>query len=72
MTELAKVAAHAERIHSISFLRDKEGHAIDAIVESGNVLHSIEAKFGQTIPSDAFKALDFRRPKLSPGKTSRS
>ena len=72
MTELAKAAAHAGRVPSIGFLRDKEGHEIDAIVENGNVLHAIEAKSGQTVPSDAFKGLDFWRPKLQPGKTSRS
>jgi hypothetical protein len=72
MTELAKAAAHAGRVPSIGCLRHKEGHEIDAIVESGNVLHAIEAKSGQTIPSDAFKGLDFWRPKLQPGKTSRS
>jgi predicted AAA+ superfamily ATPase len=72
MTELAKAAAHAGRAPSIGFLRDKEGHEIDAIIESDNVLHAIEAKSGQTIPSDAFKVLDFWRPKLQPGKTSRS
>ncbi len=72
MTELAKKTAHAGRVPSVGFLRDKEGHEIDAIVESGNILHAIEAKSGQTIPSDAFKGLDFWRPKLLPGKTSRS
>ena len=72
MTELAKASAHAGRVQSIGFLRDKEGHEIDAIIESGNILHAIEAKSGQTIPSDAFKGLDFWRPKLQPGKTSRS
>ena len=72
MTEFTKAAAHAGRVPTIGFLRDKEGHEIDAIVESGNVLHAIEAKSGQTVPSDAFKGLDFWRPKFPPGKTSRS
>ena len=70
MSELAKAGAHAGRVASVGFLRDKEGHEIDAIVDSGNILHAIEAKSGQTIPSDAFKGLDFWRPKLQPGKTS--
>lgn len=72
MTELAKAAAHAGRVPAIGFLRDKEGHEIDAIVESGNILHAIEAKSGQTVSTDAFKGLDFWRPKLQPDKTSRS
>ncbi len=72
MTELAKVAAHAGRVPAIGFLRDKEGHEIDAVVESGAVIHAIEAKSGQTIPTDAFKGLDFWRPKLPSGKTCRS
>ncbi|MFZ9938355.1 MAG: ATP-binding protein [Luteolibacter sp.] len=72
MTELAKAAAHAGHVPAIGFLRDKEGHEIDAIVENGNVLHAIEAKSGQTVPTDAFKGLDFWRPKLPPGMTSRA
>ncbi len=72
MTELAKVAANAGRVPAIGFLRDKEGHEIDAIIECGNVLQVIEAKSGQTVPSDAFKGLDFWQPKLQPGKTTRS
>ncbi len=46
-----QAAAHAGRVPAIGFLRDKEGHEIDAIVDSGKVLHAIEAKSGQTIPS---------------------
>lgn len=72
MTELAKAQAHAGRVPVVGFLRDKEGHEIDALVENGNVLHAIEAKSGQTIPSDAFKGLDFWRPKLQPAQSSRS
>ena len=72
MTELAKSAAHAGRVPAIGFLRDKEGHEIDAIVVSGNALHAIETKSGQTVPIDAFKGLDFWRPKLLQGETSRS
>jgi hypothetical protein len=33
---------------------------------------TIEAKSGRTLPTDAFKGLDFWRPKLPPGKTTRS
>jgi predicted AAA+ superfamily ATPase len=72
MTELAKASAHAGRVPAIGFLRDKEGHEIDAIVANGPILHAIEAKSGQTVPSDAFKGLDFWQPKLQPGASTRS
>ena len=72
MTELAKSSAHAGRVPSISFLRDKEGNEIDAVLENGQTLHAIEAKSGQTVPSYAFKGLDFWRAKLQSVRTSRS
>lgn len=72
ITELAKAQAHAGRVPSIGFLRDREGHEIDAVVENGPVLHAIEAKSGQTVPSDAFRGLDFWKGKLQPGKSIRS
>lgn len=72
MTELAKSITNTGRAPTIGFLRDKEGHEIDAVLENGQILHAIEAKSGQTIPSDAFKGLEFWRSKLSPKNTSRS
>lgn len=72
MTELAKTGANSGRVPSLGFLRDKEGHEVDAVVESGQMLHAIEAKSGQTVPSDAFRGLDFWRSKLQPGHTARS
>ena len=71
MTELAKAAANAGHLPSVGFLRDKEGHEIDAIIESGPALHAIEIKSGQTVPSDAFKGLDFWCPKFPPNLTVR-
>jgi hypothetical protein len=72
VTELAKAAAHAGRVPAVGFIRDKEGHEIDAVVECGTMLHAIEAKSGQTVPSDAFKGLDFWRSKLKPSTGLRS
>lgn len=43
----------------ITFWRDKTGHEIDLLVESGNLLHAVEIKSGQTISSDFFKNLDY-------------
>ena len=71
LTELAKAAANAGHLPSVGFLRDKEGHEIDAIVESGPALHAVEIKSGQTVPSDAFKGLDFWSPKFPPNLTVR-
>jgi len=43
----------------ITFWRDKTGHEIDLLVESGNSLHPFEIKSGQTISTEDFKNLIF-------------
>ncbi len=49
------------------FLRDKQGHELDAVIESGQgQLTGIEIKSGATIASDFFNGLDYWRTRLSP------
>ncbi len=43
----------------ITFWRDKTGHEIDLLVESGNDLHPVEIKSSQTISPNFFKDLNF-------------
>ena len=43
----------------ISFWRDKTGHEIDLLIESGNDVKPIEIKSGLTISSDFFKNLNY-------------
>jgi uncharacterized protein len=43
----------------LTFWRDKTGHEIDLLVESGNDLYPVEIKSGQTISKDFFRGLDY-------------
>ena len=43
----------------LTFWRDKTGHEIDLLIESGNDLFPIEIKSGQTISKDFFMGLDY-------------
>jgi uncharacterized protein len=66
MTELHKAQTHRGIEPSLHFLRDKEGHEIDAFIEIGpNTFHAIEIKSGETIASDFFTGLDYWRAKLT-------
>ena len=67
-TELAKAQAARGETPLVHFWRDKDGHEVDAIIESGGKFHAIEIKSGQTVASDFFDNLDFVRQQL-PGKT---
>ena len=64
ITELIKEQAARGEEPRVHFWRDKEGHEVDAVVESGTRLHAIEIKSGQTIGSDFFDHLDFWRAQL--------
>jgi uncharacterized protein len=69
MTELLKAQTNAGHKPSLYFLRDKEGHELDAIIETApNTLQAVEAKSGETVASDAFSGLDYWRSHLA-GKT---
>jgi hypothetical protein len=41
----------------VTFWRDKTGHEIDLIIDTGNVLQTLEIKSGQTISNSFFKDL---------------
>ena len=65
--ELIKAQCNAGLKSSVYFLRDKQGHELDAVIElgSGHLL-GVEIKSGATIASDFFNGLDYWRTKLSP------
>jgi len=66
MTELLKARTNRGIKPTLHFLRDKEGHEIDALIETGpNTFHAIEIKSGETIASDFFTGLDYWRAKLT-------
>ena len=65
MTELLKAQINHGRKPSLHFLRDKEGHEVDAFIETApNTFHAVEIKSGETIASDFFSGLDYWREKL--------
>jgi hypothetical protein len=66
MTELLKAQTNAGQKPSLYFLRDKEGHEIDALVETApNTFQAVEIKSGETIASDAFENLEYWRGHLT-------
>ena len=65
MTELLKAQTNRGIKTSLHFLRDKEGHEIDALIETGpNSFQAVEIKSGETIASDFFSGLDYWRTTL--------
>ncbi len=65
MTELLKAQCHRGIKPTLCFLRDKEGHEIDALVETApDTFHAVEIKSGETIASDFFAGLDYWRARL--------
>jgi predicted AAA+ superfamily ATPase len=70
VAELAKEQANRGENPNVYFWRDKEGHEVDAVVESGTTWHAIEIKAGRTVATDFFDGLDFWR-RQSPGATVR-
>ncbi len=69
MTELLKEQTNSGQKPSLYFLRDKEGHEVDAIIETApDTFQAVEVKSGETIASDSFAGLDYWRSHLS-GKT---
>jgi predicted AAA+ superfamily ATPase len=65
MTELLKAQCHRGSKPALYFLRDKEGHEIDALVETApDTFHAVEIKSGETIASDFFAGLDYWRARL--------
>jgi predicted AAA+ superfamily ATPase len=66
MTELLKAQTNRGLKPSLHFLRDKEGHEIDALIETApDTFQAVEIKSGETIASDFFGGLDYWRAKLT-------
>ena len=66
MTELLKAQTNRGIKPSLHFLRDKEGHEIDAFIETApDTFQAVEIKSGETIASDFFTGLDYWRAKLT-------
>jgi len=66
MMELIKAQCNAGQKPLVHFLRDKQGHEIDAVIEPrpGELL-GIEMKSGATIAGDFFSGLDYWRERLT-------
>ena len=63
--ELIKSQCNAGQKPSVYFLRDKQGHELDALIESGSGgLMGIEIKSGATIANEFFNGLDYWRERL--------
>ena len=64
--ELVKAQCNAGQKPIVHFLRDKQGHEIDAVIEPrpGELL-GIEMKSGATVASDFFSGLDYWRERLT-------
>ena len=66
MTELLKTQTNRGIKPSLHFLRDKEGHEVDALIETApDTFQAIEIKSGETVASDFFSGLDYWRAKLT-------
>ncbi|MDR2675291.1 MAG: ATP-binding protein, partial [Opitutaceae bacterium] len=62
VTELLKQQLALGAPPAITYWRDKQGHEIDAVVETApSEFHAIEIKSGQTVAPDFFDNLDFWR-----------
>ncbi len=68
MTELLKAQTNLGIKPGLHYLRDKQGHELDALVETApNCLHGVEIKAGETIAPDWFAGLDYWREQLPRG-----
>ena len=68
MMELIKAQCDQGQKPRVYYLRDKQGHEIDALIETApGTLHGIEMKSGATIASDFFNGLDYWRERLPNG-----
>ncbi|MDB6078300.1 MAG: hypothetical protein JWO82_2047 [Akkermansiaceae bacterium] len=66
VTELVKAQTNRGRKPSIYFLRDREGHEIDALIETApGTFQAVEVKSGETIAADFFSGLSYWKHELS-------
>lgn len=69
VTECIKARLNAGLRPDLHFLRDKEGHEVDIVVETApHVIQAVEVKSGATVASDFFVGLEYWRTKLD-GRT---
>lgn len=68
ISELAKEQANRGENPAVHFWRDKEGHEVDAVVESARTVHGIEIKAGRTVAGDFFDGLDFWQRQKAPSE----
>ncbi|MFH2203253.1 MAG: ATP-binding protein [Elusimicrobiota bacterium] len=59
MSEVHKAFAHLGESPPLYYWRDRTGHEIDLIVESGRSLTAVEIKSAKTVSSDFFKQLRY-------------
>lgn len=60
ITELLKAHTHQGRTPRLCFLRDKQGHEVDALIEIAPLnWQALEIKSGETIASDWFDSLNY-------------
>ncbi|REG81509.1 ATP-binding protein [Algoriphagus antarcticus] len=59
VSDLLKTQYNLGVENRLYFWRDNVGHELDGLIDSGNKLHPIEIKSGQTITSDYFKGLSY-------------
>ncbi len=60
MTELYKIQCNKGLKPSLYFMRDQQGHEVDAVIETApQQLHLIEIKSGETIAADWFAGLNY-------------
>jgi uncharacterized protein len=66
MTELLKAQTNRGIKPTLHFLRDKEGHEIDALIATGpDTFQAVEIKSGETVAADFFSGLDYWRSRLT-------
>lgn len=69
VTECIKARLNRGRRPDLHFLRDKEGHEIDIVVETApGEIQAVEVKSGATVAGDFLAGLDYWRDRL-PGRT---
>lgn len=66
VTECIKARLNAGLRADLHFLRDKEGHEVDVVVETApHVIQAIEIKSGATVAGDFFAGLEYWKSKLT-------
>ena len=69
LTELVKLRLNEAKLPGLFFFRDRTGHEIDALLEEGGKLFTIEIKSARTPSSDFTKSLRYFDD-LAPGQAA--